>query len=69
MFSTCTINPEENRDNVQWALSHLPLEKEPIEELVPENLRSFVDEEMLQLLPGVCKCDGFFTAKFSKKVE
>ena len=69
VFSTCTINPEENRDNVQWALSHLPLEKEPIEELVPENLRSFVDEEMLQLLPGVCKCDGFFIAKFRKKVE
>lgn len=69
VFSTCTINPEENRDNVQWALSHLPLEKEPIEELVPENLRSFVDEEMLQLLPGACKCDGFFIAKFRRKVE
>ena len=69
LFSTCTINPEENQDNVRWALSHLPLEAEPIRELVPEPLRSFVEEEMLQLLPGACKCDGFFIAKFRKKVE
>ena len=69
LFSTCTINPEENQDNVRWALSHLPLETEPIRELVPEPLRPFVEEEMLQLLPGACKCDGFFIAKFRKKVE
>lgn len=69
LFSTCTINPEENRDNVHWVLDHLPLEQEPIREFVPENLQSFVNEEMLQLLPGACKCDGFFIAKFRKKVE
>lgn len=69
MFSTCTINPEENQENVEWVLQHLPVEKVPIKHLVAESLQPFVDKEMLQLLPGKCKCDGFFIAKFRKKVE
>ncbi len=69
LFSTCTINPAENRDNVEWALSHLPLEAESVKEFVPESLEQFVEDNMLQLLPGSCQCDGFFIAKFRKKVE
>lgn len=67
LFSTCTINPEENRDNVKWMLDHYPLEPEPIKEHLPEALQPYVEDETLQLLPGVCLCDGFFIAKLRKK--
>ena len=67
LFSTCTINPEENRDNVKWMLDHYPLEPEPIKEHLPETLQPYVEDETLQLLPGVCLCDGFFIAKLRKK--
>lgn len=67
LYSTCTINPEENIENVEWFLKNFNFEKESITSLVPNKLKSFViDENMLQLLPGVTACDGFFIAKFRK---
>ncbi|MDD6070075.1 MAG: 16S rRNA (cytosine(967)-C(5))-methyltransferase RsmB [Clostridiales bacterium] len=68
LYSTCTINPEENMENAKWFLGHFDFEKEPIEELLPEELRkNMLEENMVQLLPGVHKCDGFFIAKFRKR--
>ena len=67
LYSTCTINPDENVENARWFLSHFPFEKENIEEQVPEMLKKYViDGNMIQLLPGDVKCDGFFIAKFRK---
>lgn len=67
LYSTCTINPEENEKNARWFLNHFDFEGESIEALLPEELRnSMPDTFMLQLLPGVHKCDGFFIAKFRK---
>ena len=67
LYSTCTINPDENMENANWFLSHFPFEKEKIEEQVPKVLRQYIlDENTLQLLPGDVKCDGFFIAKFRK---
>lgn len=68
LFSTCTINPMENKENAEWFSSHFSFEKEDIRSNVPEELKPYVvDEYMLQLLPGKVKCDGFFISKFRKK--
>lgn len=70
LYSTCTINPEENRDNAVWFLDHFNFTKEDITDVVPEKLKdSMLDNYMLQLLPGVVECDGFFIAKFRKNME
>ncbi len=70
LYSTCTINPEENRDNAVWFLNHFNFSKEDITDVVPEKLKdSMLDNYMLQLLPGVVECDGFFIAKFRKNME
>lgn len=70
LYSTCTINPEENKDNAAWFLDHFNFVKEDITDLVPKQLRdSMMDNYMLQLLPGVVECDGFFIAKFRKNME
>lgn len=70
LYSTCTINPEENRDNAVWFLDHFNFSKEDITDVVPEKLKdSMLDNYMLQLLPGVVECDGFFIAKFRKNME
>ena len=68
LYSTCTINPAENRENVQWFLEHFPFTAEDISGSIPDALKEFqVGENMLQLLPGVAKCDGFFIAKMRKE--
>lgn len=67
LYSTCTINPDENVENAKWFLSHFPFKKERIEGQVPEALKKYIlNENMLQLLPGDVMCDGFFIAKFRK---
>lgn len=68
LYSTCTVNPEENVENAKWFLEHFDFLEEPVKELLPEKLQSSVQgENMVQLLPGVHKCDGFFIAKFRKR--
>ncbi|MBQ9983128.1 MAG: 16S rRNA (cytosine(967)-C(5))-methyltransferase RsmB [Lachnospiraceae bacterium] len=67
LYSTCTINPEENVENARWFLEHFDFEAEDITEHVPQKLQgSMIDKNMLQLLPGLVECDGFFIAKFRK---
>lgn len=70
LYSTCTINPEENRENAEWFLSHFPFEAVDIRRRLPVELQSgFIADNMLQILPGEVKCDGFFIAKFRKKIS
>ncbi|MDE5862803.1 MAG: 16S rRNA (cytosine(967)-C(5))-methyltransferase RsmB [Lachnospiraceae bacterium] len=67
IYSTCTINPKENMENAKWFLKKFPFEAEDIRETIPDELRkSMVGENMLQLLQGEVKCDGFFVAKFRR---
>ncbi|MBQ1802145.1 MAG: 16S rRNA (cytosine(967)-C(5))-methyltransferase RsmB [Lachnobacterium sp.] len=51
IYSTCTINPDENEKNVQWILDNYPQMK-----LV----------EMKQIFPSERWHDGFFIAKFNR---
>lgn len=67
LYSTCTINPAENIDNALWFLEQFDFEAEAISEDVSEKLDFCMPKEnMLQLLPGINPCDGFFIAKFRK---
>lgn len=67
IFSTCTVNRAENHGNVKWMTENLPLEVVPLNEELPEVLRTSVGEDgTLQLFRGVHECDGFYIAKLMK---
>ena len=68
MFSTCTVNLEENGGNVQWFLKeHEEFEVEDFTEYIPEKFHSCIEKGQLTLLPGVYDTDGFFIAKLRRK--
>ena len=66
MYSTCTINRDENEKQVQWMVENLPLEVVSIKEELPEELKEDVSEFGLQLLPGIHETDGFFICKLRR---
>lgn len=67
LYSTCTVNKEENNDNVKWMIENLPLEVVPLGKELPEALQSAVGEDgTLQLFRGVHDCDGFYIAKLRR---
>ena len=69
LYSTCTVNPGENMDNVHWFLKEYPqFELDDITENLCKELRSDVIEKgCIQFFPGVHDCDGFFIARLKKK--
>ena len=67
IYSTCTINPKENIENVRWFLEHYPYELVSLDDCFPPELHGETTKEgWIQLLPGVHDCDGFFIAKMKK---
>lgn len=73
LYSTCTVNRLENNENVIWMTENLPLEVVSMEAYLPEDLKADMKKAgqnrkdlTLQLLPGVCKCDGFYIAKLRR---
>lgn len=69
IYSTCTINPDENEENVNWFIENYPFQKESLAPYLPEVLKEEEKEGMLQLLPGVHKTDGFFLARLKRTKE
>lgn len=69
LYSTCTVNPSENIENVHWFLKeNTEFEADDIGEKLCAQLReSVIEKGCLQLLPGVHKSDGFFIARLVKK--
>ena len=63
MYSTCTINPEENEKQVEWICKTFPFTCESMGSSLPETLQKQAETGMVQLLPGVHETDGFFFAK------
>ena len=62
VYSTCTLNPAENRDIVEKFLS-----ENPDFEAVPFEVDSLMAKDgMLTLLPHYQLCDGFFIAKLKR---
>lgn len=68
IYSTCTINPEENEENAEWFKKNFPFEPVNIEGRLGEQLKEeSMKDGYIQLLPGVHPCDGFFISVFRKK--
>lgn len=67
IYSTCTINPDENEKNVQFIQNTLQLRPESLDSYLPEKLHSETTKlGYLQLLPGESGNDGFFISRFRK---
>ena len=72
LFSTCTINKEENEEILSWLLSEFPFHAESIAFRMPECIlreepeRESAGNGYLQLLPGIHGTDGFFLARLVK---
>lgn len=67
IYSTCTINEEENMENVRWFLQqYKQYQLVSVEDKLCEQLKSSVKEGCIQFLPGIHNSDGFFIAKFRK---
>lgn len=66
LYSTCTVNPAENEDNVKWFTEHYPFEQDDLKKNLPECICKEVKSGMIQLLPGVHETDGFFIAKLKR---
>ena len=69
VYSTCTVNPAENMDNVHWFLEQYPeFSLDDIRERICPELRdSVIEDGCIQLLPGVHKSDGFFIARLVRR--
>ena len=68
VYSTCTINPAENEENVRALLEQMPFTLESLSPFVKEEIEgNDLESGMLQLLPGQNRCDGFFVARLRKK--
>ena len=68
IYSTCTVNQQENEENMRFAERELGLVLESLNPYIPESLQGPTTEQgYLQLLPGIHKTDGFFLARFRKK--
>ena len=65
IYSTCSINPNENRKICDWFLK----ENDDFYsvKVLPETPRGIDEGDYLTLLPHINNCDGFFIAKFIKK--
>ena len=67
IFSTCTINPDENMGNYRYISEHLSFKAVDISGQLPESLKCETAKEgYIQLLQGIHHCDGFFISKFQK---
>ncbi len=61
VYSTCTINRQENEENIAWFLEHYPFRPVDIEGRLGEKLKKeTMRQGYIQLLPGEYPCDGFF---------
>ena len=67
IYSTCTINPEENQDNAAWFLSSFPFEPVDLRETLGEYFKEdALEKGWIQLLPGIHRGDGFFISVFRR---
>lgn len=69
MYSTCTVNPVENVDNVHWFLEQYPefVQDDIKGKLCTDLQDSVLEKGCIQLLPGIHKSDGFFIARLIRK--
>lgn len=69
VYSTCTIDHEENSDVIQLFLKDHPEfeREESLKDLLPEKLNPYIKNGEIQLLPHYFGTDGFYIASLRKK--
>ena len=62
IYSTCTFNNKENRDNLKWLQENYEVENLEFEYPLGEGIVELIEGELkgFQFLPGVTKGEGFF---------
>lgn len=68
IYSTCTLNREENQQICQWLLDEWPdaVEIAPLNDLFPEASKAITAEGYLHVFPQIYDCEGFFVARLRK---
>lgn len=67
VYSTCTVNPSENEDNVRWFTKNHPFKLDSLIPYLPKALHgSTADGGILQMIPGIHQTDGFFIARMKR---
>lgn len=67
IFSTCTLNQEENMGGYKFLKEECGMKPESLEPFLSKALWSETTKDgYLQMIPGVHKTDGFFVARFRK---
>ena len=68
VYSTCTLNPEENEGMVKFAVKELALTPSSLKTYLPECLKNDLkDNAYIEIRPYVAHSDGFFIARFEEK--
>ena len=69
LYSTCTINNDENLSNVKWFIDNYDFEMDSLVPFVSKNIKAnSLEHGYLQLLPGIHNTDGFFIARMKKRL-
>lgn len=68
VYSTCTLNSEENEEVVAWLLARYPdaVERQPLDTLFPTATEALTTEGYLHVFPQIYDCEGFFVARLRK---
>lgn len=67
LYSTCSLEPEENEENVDWFLKKFNVEQIKIN--LDFNFKtSFLNEKSTRLMPYESKTQGFFVSSFTKSL-
>ena len=68
LFSTCTINKQENEAHAKWLQEELGMIPVSLDDTLPAQLHSDTTKKgYLQLLPEIHETDGFFISVFRKE--
>lgn len=68
VYSTCTLNREENEAICHWLKARYPqaVEFESLEALFPGAADALTDDGFLHVFPQIFDCEGFFVARLRK---
>lgn len=68
IISTCTINKEENMENLKWFINKFDYKIEEINKYLPNILHNNDTKEgFIQILPGNHEGEGFFISRLKRK--
>lgn len=68
VYSTCTLNRQENEEVLQWLLETYPqaVEVLPLNQLFEGAEQALTEEGYLHVFPQIYDCEGFFVARLRK---